>query len=472
MIKRPLNAIAALCGGTVLNDNRGDAAIVGVSINTRTIQPGMLFVPIRGERVDGHDYVGAALEAGAGGALWERSKAVPDVLAEAPLVLVDDTVAALQRLAANYRDELDLRVVGVTGSNGKTTTKDMVAAVLSGTYRVHKTVGNLNNHLGLPLTVLELDESYDAVVLEMGMSEFGEIDFLTRLAKPDVAIITNIGDSHLEQLGSRAGIAQAKLEIVAGLRPGGLLIMNGDEPLLAEGIRSARLPDGVEVQTFGLEDGSRWVAEHIGVDATSSRFDVKGEAGLQRVELPAAGRHNVSNALAAIAAATRLGVPAAVIRQGFAGLKLTAMRIEAGRAANGAMVLNDAYNASPTSVRAAIDLVAGLTGYRRKWLVLGDMLELGPQELELHGEVGAYVTPAKADAVLAFGTLSRHTAAAAAKQFAADGGEERVRAFDDKGALAEWLLARLAPEDLVLVKGSRGMRMEDIVHALQREAQR
>ncbi|QHT60345.1 UDP-N-acetylmuramoyl-tripeptide--D-alanyl-D-alanine ligase [Paenibacillus lycopersici] len=467
MIKRPLEAIAALCGGTMLNDS-GGAEIHGASINTRTIQPGMLFVPILGERVDGHDFVSNALSAGAGGALWQRSKAVPGDLSAAPLILVDDTVEALQRLAANYRDELDLLVVGVTGSNGKTTTKDLVAAALSGSFRVHKTEGNLNNHLGLPLTVLELDESIGAVVLEMGMSEFGEIDFLTRLAKPDVAIITNIGESHMLQLGSRAGIAKAKLEIVAGLRPGGLLLINGDEPLLLEGIRSAQLPEGVEVQTFGLKNESRWQAENITGDAVSSLFDVKGVAELQRVALPVAGRHNVSNALAAIAAAKKLGVPADVLRRGLERLQMTSMRIEPVRAHNGAMVLNDAYNASPTSVRAAVDLVAGLTGYGRKWLVLGDMLELGPQENEMHGEVGAYITPLKADAVLTFGALTRHTAAEAAKHFAAEGLAGRVRAFDDKTELTAWLQAQLAPEDLVLVKGSRGMRMEEIVHALQR----
>lgn len=467
MIIRPLRDIAALCGGSVKNDN-GDAGIQGVGINTRTIKPGMLFVPLPGERVDGHDYVANAFEAGAGGALWQRDRAVPDALSAAPLILVDDTTEALQRLAANYRDGLSLRVIGVTGSNGKTTTKDMVAAVLSGAFRVHKTEGNLNNHLGLPLTVLELDESYDAVVLEMGMSAFGEIDFLTRLAKPDVAIITNIGDSHMEQLGSRAGIAKAKLEIVAGLRAGGLLLINGDEPLLTEGIEATPIADGVEVQTFGLQAGNRWAAEAIAGDATSSLFDVKGEAELRGVALPVAGKHNVSNALAAVAAAKQLGVTDDVIRQGFARLRLTSMRVEPGRALNGALVLNDAYNASPTSVRAAIDLVAGLNGYRRKWLVLGDMLELGPQENEMHGETGAYITPDKADAVLTFGALAKHIASEAAKQFAGTGDNERVVAFDDKAELTAWLQARLAPEDLVLVKGSRGMRMEEIVHALQR----
>ncbi|WP_219836353.1 UDP-N-acetylmuramoyl-tripeptide--D-alanyl-D-alanine ligase [Paenibacillus sp. R14(2021)] len=466
MIKRPIHDIAALCGGTIINN--GDRLIAGVTINSRAVAPGQLFVPIIGERFDGHDFAADAIAKGAAGTLWQRDKAVPDALADAPIILVDDTTTALQLLAANYRDELGLKVVGVTGSNGKTTTKDMVAAVLSGLFRVHKTEGNLNNHLGLPLTVLELDEQIDVVVLEMGMSEFGEIDLLTRLAKPDIAIITNIGDAHMLQLGSRAGIAKAKLEIVAGLRSGGLLLMNGDEPLLAEGIKSAQLAQGVEVQTFGFNAGSRWVAEQVTVDATSSLFDLKGDAEFKRVALPVAGTHNVSNALAAIAAAKKLGVPAEVIREGFRTLKLTGMRIEPIRAANGAMVLNDAYNANPTAVRAAIDLVAGLTGYNRKWLVLGDMLELGPQEEAMHGEIGAYVTPAKADVVLTYGKLSRHTAAEAAKQFAGSGTEEKVHAFEDKAQLTAWLLSHVVPEDLVLVKGSRGMRMEEIVHALQR----
>ncbi|WP_308638911.1 UDP-N-acetylmuramoyl-tripeptide--D-alanyl-D-alanine ligase [Paenibacillus silvisoli] len=466
MIKRKLSAIAAMCGGTMNDTTGGDPDVAGVTINSRRMAPGQLFIPIKGENFDGHDFAAGAIEAGAAGTLWQRDIAVPEALACAPLVLVDDTVTALQRLSEAYRDELGVRVVGITGSNGKTTTKDMVAAALSGTFRVHKTDGNYNNHLGLPLTLLDLAEDAQVVVLEMGMSEFGEIDLLTRLAKPDVAIITNIGESHMLQLGSRAGIAKAKLEIVAGLRPGGLLLINGDEPLLHEGLKQAALPEGVEVQTFGLQDGNRWSAGNVAVDATTSVFDVAGDSGLQRVELPVAGMHNVSNALAAIAAAKKFGVTDEAIRGGFSGMKLTAMRIEPIRAYNGAMLLNDAYNASPTSVRAAIDLVSGLTGYKRKWLVLGDMLELGPEEEAMHGDIGAYVNPAKADAVLTFGKLARRIADEASEQFGSSA--DSVKAFEDKGQLIEYLRSRMAPEDLVLVKGSRGMRMEEIIHDLQR----
>ncbi|SEN11819.1 UDP-N-acetylmuramoyl-tripeptide--D-alanyl-D-alanine ligase [Paenibacillus sp. OV219] len=470
MIRRTISEIAAMCGGTIHHNNAGDPLVSGVTINSRQVTPGQLFIPIKGENFDGHDFAVSGIENGAIGTLWQRDKELPDALANVPVVLVDDTTAALQQLAATYRDGLNLRVVGVTGSNGKTSTKDMVAAVLSGALRVHKTDGNYNNHIGLPLTLLDLSEDVDAVVLEMGMSEFGEIDLLTRLAKPDVAIITNIGDAHMQQLGSRAGIAKAKLEIVAGLREGGLLLVNGDEPLLHEGLAQTALPEGVEVQTFGLGSDNQWTAEAVTGDAISSTFDVKGQNGLLRIALPVAGAHNVSNVLAAIAAAKKLGVQDDVIREGIHGLKLTGMRIEPIRAYNGAMVLNDAYNSNPTAVRAAIDLLAGLSGYRRKWLVLGDMLELGPDEAAMHGEIGAYVTPDKVDAVLTYGPLSQHTASEAAKHFEgkiAAQGEKQVCAFEDKNELAQWLRARVAPEDLVLVKGSRGMRMEEIVHSLQ-----
>jgi UDP-N-acetylmuramoyl-tripeptide--D-alanyl-D-alanine ligase len=476
-----------MCGGTLNSDSFTGLQIAGVTRDSRSVKAGQLYIPLVGERFDGHDFAVFALEGGAAALLWQPDRPLPDALAGAPVVFVADTLAALQQLASAYRDQLGLKVVGVTGSNGKTTTKDMVASVLSGVFRVHKTEGNLNNHIGLPLTILDLSEDTEAAVLEMGMSGFGEIELLTRIAKPDVAIITNIGDAHLLQLGSREGIARAKLEIASGLRPGGLLLINGDEPLLHQGVASLALPESAVVQTFGLGEGNDWSAAGIQVGAESCTFDVNvsanaaagaegfdsGAGTLGGVTIPVPGKHNVSNALAAMAASARLGVPAAKIASGFQGLRLTGMRIQPERAYNGAMLLNDAYNANPTAVRAAIDLVAQLSGYRRKWLVLGDMLELGPREAELHREIGAYVTPEKADAVLTFGPLSINTAGGAAERFgltdpAEAAGDPAVKAFDDKLALVEWLRARLAPDDLVLVKGSRGMRMEEIVHALQR----
>ncbi|QYR20088.1 UDP-N-acetylmuramoyl-tripeptide--D-alanyl-D-alanine ligase [Paenibacillus sp. sptzw28] len=473
MIKRTLGAIAEMCGGTLIEDRFAETGITGVTRDSRDVQPGQLYVPLIGYNFDGHDFAASALENGAAATLWQSDRPVPEALTAFPVISVQDTLTALQLLAAAYRQELNVRVVGITGSNGKTTTKDMMASVLSGVFRVHKTEGNLNNHIGLPLTVLQLDETIDIVVLEMGMSGFGEIELLTGIAKPDIAVITNIGDAHLLQLGSREGIARAKLEIASGLRSDGLLLYNGDEPLLQAGVKTLELPEAVEKQTFGTAEGNDWSANNISIDATSSTFDLAGDDSLQKLKLPIAGRHNIMNALAAVAAAKRLGVPSEQIRRGFDGLRLTGMRIEPSTAYNGARLFNDAWNANPTAVRAAIDFVQQLSGYRRKWLVLGDMLELGPQEEQLHAGIGDYITPDKADALLTFGELSRHTASAASKQFqrseSADQTDEAaVMAFDDKEQLIEWLRVRLAPEDLVLVKGSRGMRMEDIVHALER----
>ncbi|WP_336772696.1 UDP-N-acetylmuramoyl-tripeptide--D-alanyl-D-alanine ligase [Paenibacillus sp. MMO-58] len=468
MINRTLEQVADMCGARAYKGE--PVRIAGVSTDTRSIQPGQLFVPLVGENFDGHNYVAQALRQGAAAALWETKREVPQELADAPLLFVRDTLKALQQLATSYREELYVRVIGITGSNGKTTTKDMVAAVLGTAYKVHKTAGNLNNHIGLPLTVLQLDEETDAAVLEMGMSGFGEIELLTNIARPDVAVITNIGDAHLLQLGSREGIAKAKLEIAQGLHSGGILLYNGDEPLLEAELATMSLPEGTQLQTFGLGELNDWSAANIEVGAVSSTFAVKRkgqDTASVPYTIPVPGQHNVSNALAAIAIGRRFGISEENIRNGLIGLELTGMRIQPVKAHNGAMILNDAYNANPTAVRAAIDLVGQLTGFRRKWIVLGDMRELGPEEESLHFETGAYITPDKADAVVTFGPLSEHTSAGALSQFPAEAKGTAIVHFDDKGKLGEWLREQVEPQDLVLVKGSRGVRMEQIVQTLE-----
>ncbi|KQN97639.1 UDP-N-acetylmuramoyl-tripeptide--D-alanyl-D-alanine ligase [Paenibacillus sp. Leaf72] len=477
MIRRTLEQIGGMCKAE-WNPAASAVAITGAGTDSRKITAGQLFVPLVGDKFDGHDYVAQALKDGAAAALWQRGHAVPPELADAPLLQVDDTLAALQALASAYRTELSgLRVVGITGSNGKTTTKDMVASVLGTSLRVHKTAGNLNNHIGLPLMVLELDEQTEVAVLEMGMSGFGEIELLTQIAKPDVAIITNIGDAHMLQLGSREGIAKAKLEIVSGLQPGGLLLYNGDEPLLASGLGHTALPAGARLEAFGLMDGNRWTAANMDIDAVSAAFELKdGSAGAQAnaavpeaeiYSIPVPGKHNVSNSLAAIAIGYHFGITGERIRQGLSSLQLTGMRIQPVKAFNGAMILNDAYNANPTAVRAAIDLLESVSGFRKKWIVLGDMLELGPDEEQLHYDTGAFITPAKAGAVLTCGQLSRHTSLGVKSSFGAAADAADIIHFEEKEKLAEWLKQQLQPADIVLVKGSRGMRMEQIVQALE-----
>ncbi|WP_276355930.1 UDP-N-acetylmuramoyl-tripeptide--D-alanyl-D-alanine ligase [Cohnella caldifontis] len=462
MIQATLREIAAWCGAEY-DESAGAARIAGVSTDTRTLRPGELFVPLAGDRFDGHDYLETARTAGAAAALWARSRPVPESPG-LPLLRVDDTLESLQRLAEGYLASLNAKVAAVTGSNGKTTTKDLLSSVLSTRFRVHKTEGNFNNHIGLPLTILRAAPDTEAFVLEMGMSARGEISLLSRLAKPDIAVITNIGEAHLEHLGSRRNIAKAKLEIADGLKPGGALIVNGDEPLLHEEIAELGLDGRAKVLTFGEGPDNALTGSDFRVTLEGTAFRVRSDGGEVAFEIPAPGKHNAMNALAAVAAGRVFGLSDAEIAEGLRSAKLTGMRIERTRAANGAVVLNDAYNASPTSVRAALALLAGLNGYRRKRIVLGDMLELGPEEVSFHAGIGKSITPEIADDVYLFGPLSIHTAEAAKPAFPVGA----VRHFADKKELAAVLARDTEPDDLVLVKASRGMRLEEIVAALQK----
>jgi len=465
VIRTTLQQAAEWCGAIRLLPDEGAGSLTfdGVSTDTRTLAPGQLFVPLVGERFDGHAHLAAAEAAGAAGSLWQASRPLPQT--KLPLLLVDDTLAALQRLAAAYAATLRARVVGITGSNGKTTTKDLIASVLATGYRVAKTEGNLNNHIGLPLTLLRTPADAEVLVLEMGMSGRGEISLLTRLVRPDVAVITNVGESHLKQLGSRRNIARAKLEIAEGLKSGGTLVYNGDEPLLAEELAASLLPEDARGVTFGQGAGCGVRLASFELAPDGCRFRTADDPGFV-YELPVPGRHNALNALAAVAVGRLFGLAAAQIAEGLRSAKLTGMRIEKTAARNGALVLNDAYNASPTSVRAAIELVGGLKPAGRRVLVLGDMLELGPDEAAFHADIGRLVSPDKADMLLAYGPLSAHTVREAEKALPPG----CALHFHDKKALIAELLARLRPDDLVLVKASRGMKLEEVVFALQKGA--
>lgn len=466
MIRRTLAQIEDMLGSRlsqgkgVRAENEGRLLIEGVSTDTRTIVPGNLFVPLVGDKFDGHSYVREALDKGAAACLWQTGHA-----AEAPvgarLVFVDDTLAALQQLAMAYRQQLGVRVVGITGSNGKTTTKDMVGSVLATRYKVLKTKGNLNNHIGLPLTLLQLEEDTEAAVVEMGMSGRGEIELLSGIAKPNVAVVTIIGESHLEQLGSRAEIARAKTEILSGLQEDGLFVYNGDSPLIEEVLPDMPKPQRMRTVRFGSGPEFDLSAAAIRLDAEGTHFRLDDGTAME-FYIPLLGRHNVTNALAAIAVGRELAISDDRIAEGLASLQMTSMRIEVLKATTGLTVLNDAYNASPTSMRAALKLLGELTGYGRKFAVLGDMLELGPNEAEFHRDIGDGIGPETADYVLAYGPLARHIAEGARLLLPAD----RVLHFDDKEKLAEQLGGLAGPDDVVLVKGSRGMRLEHVVHAL------
>lgn len=462
MIKRTLAQLAEMCGGTLTDIAAyGNVGVEGVFTDSRKPVPGSLFIPLVGERFDGHEFVQTCLEKGAAGTLWQKDHGTAP---QGAVIIVEDTLVALQELATSYLKENKASVVGITGSNGKTTTKDIVDAILSTTFKVHKTQGNFNNHIGLPLTVLSMEPDTEIVILEMGMSGRGEIEELSVIAQPDVAIITNIGESHLLQLGSRLEIARAKVEIAAGMKPGGLLIYNGDEPLIEQVLAepATKLPEGLQRYTFGLQADNDDYPTGIMNAQSGVAFTTK-QSGEVALTMPLLGTHNVVNCLAALAVARHFGVAAEQIVAGLSRLKLTGMRIEIINGVSGLTMLNDAYNASPTSMKAAVDVLESLKGYRIKVAVLGDMLELGPQEHELHRGIGEYITPDKMNMVLAYGPLSASIAEGARQNMPA----EAVHAFESKEELTHYLVENLHSRDVVLFKASRGMKLEDVVEALK-----
>ncbi|MBE2914409.1 UDP-N-acetylmuramoyl-tripeptide--D-alanyl-D-alanine ligase [Anoxybacillus flavithermus] len=456
MITRSLANIQTMIPGSIIDERYASVMIHGVSTDTRTIAQGNVYVPLKGATFNGHHFVREAFDKGAAAALW--SKHEPNAPKDVPLIFVDDTLVALQQLAHAYRKQLRTRVIGVTGSNGKTTTKDMIASLLGTLYRVQKTEGNLNNHIGVPLTLLRLKEDTEYAVVEMGMSGFGEIDLLSTLAEPDVAVITNIGESHLQELGSREGIATAKFEIVKGLQRDGLFIYHGDEPLLQTRVENANLS---HVQTFGMEPTNDYYPLDIRVQADGTTFKVNRWPN-ETFRMPLLGRHHVMNALAAIAVARFASIDVARMKKGFSRLTVTKMRTEVIKRDDGVTIINDAYNASPTSMRAALELLGQLTGYRKKIAIVGDMLELGEQEIAFHEQIGEMIDPQKIDYVLTYGERAKAIAERASERFRAG----RVRSYDDKRKLAADVQALISAGDVILLKASRGMKLEEIISLL------
>ncbi|MEX2414655.1 MAG: UDP-N-acetylmuramoyl-tripeptide--D-alanyl-D-alanine ligase [Paenibacillaceae bacterium] len=466
MIQRTLGQICSMMTEAELRSTDArPTSIRGVSTDTRTIVDGNLFVPLRGEHYDAHEYVQKAYQLGAVAVLWQRDHDLIPEYDGIPMIIVDDTLQALQQLAASYRQQLPIRVIGITGSNGKTSTKDMVASVMASRFRVHKTEGNLNNHIGLPQTLLQMDEATEVAVVEMGMSGRGEIELLSKIACPEVVIITNVGEAHMLQLGSREEIARAKFEIMAGLRDEGVLIYHGDEPLLRELVEESGNKQ-IHVISFGSADKDNDYSPcdiRVQADQTHFAVNVRGNPMLSELAIPLLGRHNVINALAAIAVAEFFGIDESSIRSGLQQTKPTGMRIELLHASNGLTILNDAYNASPASVKAALQLLDELQGFQQRIVVLGDMLELGPQSEDFHRGIGKLLNSLSFDYIFTFGKMAAYIADECRAKYSPD----RVYASTDKAELARLIAAVAMPQDIVLVKASRGKRLEELVEALR-----
>ncbi|TDM13765.1 UDP-N-acetylmuramoyl-tripeptide--D-alanyl-D-alanine ligase [Macrococcus bovicus] len=444
MIKRTAQQIAAMCGGTI-DERYADIKVEGVSIDSRFIDDAVLFVPFKGGNTDGHRYVAQAIESGAAVSFWQNDVAdAPEV----PLIKVDDCLIALQKLSQSYLKEVRPTVIGITGSNGKTTTKDMVASVLSSKFKVKKTIGNYNNEIGLPLTICQLDDDTEVSILEMGMSGFREIALLSQLAEPDIAAITNIGESHMRDLGSRAGIAKAKFEITEGLT--GLFIYDGDEELLQP---LAETFQG-EKQSIGFKADNDLPLRDIQQRDEVISFKVGSSESI--FELPMLGLHNVRNAAIAVTIGRYMKLSDAEINRNLAHLEMTGMRMEKLAGPAGSTLINDAYNASPTSMKAAIDTMDAMDG--SKYIVLSDVLELGPASEHYHREVGRYFA-GKDMTLVATGEEARYIYEEAEKYVPA-------HYFRTKEEVTEFLRSRLNAETRVLFKASRGMKLETIIEAL------
>lgn len=451
MIRMSLSQLAAALDGRLLG---GDASFSAVSTDSRHLAPGELFVALTGPRFDGNDYVGQAAVHGAVAAVVSRRVDVA-----MPCLLVPDTRIALGRLASLWRAAGSARVVAITGSNGKTTLKEMIAAILRERGPVLSTAGNLNNDVGVPLTLLRLQDEAFAVV-EMGANHLGEIRYLSELAQPDVAVLNNAGRAHLEGFGSEENIARGKAEIVTGLQPRGTFVYNADSrwaPLWRD------LAAGRNCLTFGIAAGADVTSPGSArLDWTDrgfhNAFAIRTAAGTVDVQLALAGAHNRSNALAAAAAATVLGCTLEQIRAGLARVEPVRGRLCPLRRPDGAWVIDDSYNANPDSVAAAIAVLAAARG--RRLLVIGDLAELGPDSGALHAGIGTQAKAAGVDALYTVGVASEaahHSFGAGAAHFA------------DRAALVDALRRTVRPGDVVLIKGSRSAGMEKVVAALTTE---
>ena len=445
-------ALAAVNGRYFGDEAALERIVEGVTSDSREAGPGMLFIPLKGSHVDGHDFMAACIDAGAVANFSEREPSPQ----EQPAILVDSTVSATGALATWYRAQFDIPMIGVTGSVGKTTIKEMIASVLGQRYVTHKTQKNLNNELGVPWTLMRLDESHQVAVVEMGISEFGEMRRLTRMVRPTIAVFSVIGDAHLEFLGDREGVMRAKGEIFESMDEGCLAVLNGDDP-----IQRACRPN-MRRTTYGLSPDCDVRGENVrNLGEAGMRLTVRHPRGAFELNIPAFGSHLACAALAAAAVGLELGLAEDEIARGVARYQTVGDRARVVHTPD-MTVVSDCYNANPNSCRAAVDSLMQLQGGRRV-CILGDMLELGPRSDELHRDVGSYAARAGVDLVVGCGPQSRNTASGAE----ADGCA--VLYFQDKARLLAELNDIVRPGDCVLVKASRSMAFEEIVERLTGE---
>ncbi|HTW37233.1 MAG TPA: UDP-N-acetylmuramoyl-tripeptide--D-alanyl-D-alanine ligase [Steroidobacteraceae bacterium] len=447
-MQRTLGEFAHACGGRL---EGADRPYSGVSTDSRTLRAAELFVALKGPHFDGHEFLTVAEKAGAAGAVVEGFREIP--LAQ---IVVPNTGAALAHGARRWRAQFAIPLIGVAGSNGKTTVKEMIAAILARAGACLATQGNLNNHIGVPLTLLRLEPAHRFAVVEMGANRAGEVAALAAIAAPTIGLITNAGAEHLEGFGSLEGAARAEGEMVASLAPDGVAILNADDPFASLWRTLTR----ARVITFGLSAAADFRARDVGAEIIAGEFRTRftlecGPGGRAAIELRLAGRHNVANALAAAAAASAAGASLEHVRAGLGIVRPVAGRLQLKPLRGGGWLIDDSYNANPSSVRAGIEVLAELEG--RKWLVLGDMAELGAFARSSHTEIGAFARERGIERLFATGELAR---------LAAESFGEHAEWHEDTDSLARALVRAVTPEARLLIKGSRVNRLERVVAAL------
>lgn len=450
-----LKDIVSAVDGICIHEGAVKEPIEVITTDSRSQVTNGLFIPLKGDRFDGHHFIDGVYEKGVIATLTMEDKVVDSNLWT---IKVKDTRQALLDLGHYYRNLFTVPVVGITGSVGKTSTKEMIAAVLSGKWNVHKTEGNFNNEIGLPLTLFKMNTSHEAAVIEMGMNHFGEIHRLSITAAPEVAVITNVGTSHIENLGSREGILKAKLEILDGLMPEGILVVNGDNDLLSQMGEIS-----FEKVTYGLDKGNDYYAEAITNEGEYTTALVTTPQYTFNIRIKALGEHMVYNTLAAIAVAQYLGLNETEIQRGLESYTPAKMRMYIETYENQITVIDDTYNASPDSMEAALKVLKDYDAKGRKIAVLGDMFEMGEFAPELHKKVGAFAAEIGIDQVYAVGDLAEYIFMGAKEQ-----GKTPVFYYSTKEAFIEAMERELQAGDTILFKASRGMHFEEMLEAVRK----
>lgn len=470
-----IKEIVKAVDGILINGNE-DTIITSVSTNSKEIHKDGLFVPIIGERVDAHNYINNAFENGAAAVFTCRE--IKDIREDKNYIRVEDTLKSLQILASYYRDKFQIPVIGVTGSVGKTTTKEMIATVLESRYKVLKTAGNMNSQIGLPLMMFQINKTDEIAVIEMGMSEFGEMERLSAIAKPTIAVMTNIGVSHIAQLKTQENIRKEKLNIINEFNNSSILYVNGNDKLLNEIHEYTEIPQNTviidmweatrnklnqsSVYSYGTNKDCNYSASNINTVGDGTRFQYKSQNEVEEIELGVLGEHNVFNAVVALAIGEHFKVPIKDAKESLKAYRPIAMRgqIEEVR---GIKIIDDTYNASPDSIKSGISMLLEMPLVKRRAAVLADVRELGEHSYQLHYEVGEFIAGKNIDLVVTIGAEAK----AIVKAIENKDKKIQTASFDENFDAIKYLKEHLQMGDAVLIKGSRGMHTEEIVKAIK-----